>query len=286
LEVSEALEKGREEIRSRLAQTNTKEVYVFVHGYSVKFEGSLLTIAQVWHFLGREGVPIAYSWPAGSKGLVRGYTYDHDSSEFTVYHLKQTLHFLAEMPEVEKVHVIAHSRGTGVAVSALRELHLEILASGRVTRDELKLGTVVLAAPDIDLDMIIQRAATARLGLVPERSVIYVNSGDEALGISAWLFGGKGRLGAIQSNMFEPEELARVRESKRFSIIDARVKNAGAFRHNYFYSNPAVSSDLILTLRYNKAPGAESGRPLKVDKDGFWTIDDSYPELGPPSKTD
>ena len=42
-------------------------------------------------------VPVAYSWPAGSKGLIRGYTYDHDSSEFTVYHLKQMLHALADM---------------------------------------------------------------------------------------------------------------------------------------------------------------------------------------------
>ena len=60
-------------------------------------------------------------------------------------------------------------------------------------------------------------------------------------------------------------------------LYAARVTKPGSFGHNYFYSNPAVSSDLMLVLRYGKAPGAENGRPLGIKDDGFWTINDDYP---------
>ena len=80
------------------------------------------TAAELWHFLGRQGVAVAYTWPAGGEGVLRGYNSDYNSSEFTVYHLKQTLRAIAGCPDVKKIHIIAHSRGTDVTVNALREL--------------------------------------------------------------------------------------------------------------------------------------------------------------------
>src|SRR5207253_9395082 len=161
---------------------------------------SVITIGQLWHFLGRQGVPVAYSWPAGHGGLLRGYNYDRESSEFTVYHLKEMLRFLASCPEVQHINLIAHSRGTDVAASALRELHLEFSGGGKSTREELKLNTLILAAPDLDLDVVIQRLVTARVGRVPARFALYVCAKDEALGISNWLFSGMTRLGKIKSD--------------------------------------------------------------------------------------
>jgi hypothetical protein len=55
------------------------------------------------------------------------------------------------------------------------------------------------------------------------------------------------------------------------------VSKAGAFGHDYFHSNPAVSSDLVLLMRYQLPPGAENGRPLGGNGHGFWAIDDRYP---------
>ena len=269
--------RANQELTARLAKTPDKEVYLFIHGYNNSFDDAVMTIAQIWHFLGRRGVPMAYTWPAGRGGLLRGYTYDRESSEFTVYHLKEVIRGIALCPEVKKIHIISHSRGTGVLLSALCELHLEIGGSGRVTRDVLKLGTVIMAAPDIDVDVMIQRAVTVRLGLVPEHSAIYLCASDKALSISNWLFGGSSRVGTVRSDMFPATELQLLRNSKTVEMIDARVSNAGAFNHNYFYANPAVSSDLILLLRYQRLPGVESGRPLRIDDGAFWIIDDGYP---------
>jgi esterase/lipase superfamily enzyme len=286
LEIGRQAHQAVDEIKARLAKTPSKEIYLFVHGYNNTFDDGVTTIAEIWHFLGREGVPIAYTWPAGRGGL-RGYTYDRESSEFTVYHLKQCLRVLAAIPEVEHVNIISHSRGTDVTASALRELHLEIagtdFTNNLVTRQQLKLGTVVLAAPDLDTEVVIQRMVTARLGRVPERFVMYCCANDKALGLATWLFEGTSRLGKLKSDMFTPEELASLRDNKTVQIVNAKIKNAGAFGHDYFHSNPAVSSDLILAMRYHLQPGDDTGRPLGDDKTGFWTVNDKYPTQTTPT---
>jgi len=105
------------------------------------------------------------------------------------------------------------------------------------------------------------------------------------LGISNWLFGGGMRLGKIRADTFSPEEMEALRRAKTVQIIDAQISNAGAFGHDYFHSNPAVSSDLILLMRYQLPPGADSGRPLGGTGNGFWSIDDHYPDATPRTET-
>ena len=278
IERDEQIVRAEALLSERLAQVPDKEVFIFVHGYNNTFYHAVTTIAGLWHFLGRRGVPIAYTWPAGQTGLLRGYTYDRESSEFTVFHLKQMIREVAHNPDVKKISLIGHSRGTDVVISALRELHLEINGAGKNTREELKLGTLVLAAPDIDFEVLIQRMTTARLGRVPERFVMYVCSKDSALGISNWLFGGGGRAGKLRSDMFTPDELKILRATKSVQIVDAKIKNPGAFGHDYFHSNPAVSSDLIMVMRYHMMPAEKYGRPLGSDGKGFWSVDDDYPK--------
>lgn len=278
IERDEQVARAEALLSERLALTPDKEVFVFVHGYNNRFYDAVVTIAGLWHFLGRRGVPIAYTWPAGQGGLLRGYNYDRESSEFTVFHLKQMIREIAHNPDVKKLNIICHSRGTDVVISALRELHLEYNGGGKDTREELKLGTLVLAAPDIDFEVLCQRMMTARLGRVPERFVLYVCSKDSALSLSNWLFGGGGRVGRLRSDMFSAEELDQLRRMKSVQIVDAKIKNPGAFGHDYFHSNPAVSSDLIMAMRYQMMPGEEYGRPLGFDGKGFWNVDDSYPK--------
>ncbi len=268
----------RHELSQRLKHTPTKEVFLYIHGYNSSFEDSTYTIAELWHFFGRQGVPIAYSWPAGGAGLLRGYSYDSASSEFTVYHLKQVIRLIASCPDVQKINIIAHSRGTDATINALRELHMEISGSGHQTGEVLKLGTVVLAAPDVDVDVVIQKFTTVRLGQVPDRFAMYICGNDKALSVASWLFDGIARLGKLQATVFTQEELEALRKSKRLQIIDARVSDAGLLGHDYFQSNPAVSSDLVLLMRYKLPPGAQYGRPLRIDKNGFWVIDDKYPD--------
>ena len=83
-------------VAERLALTPKKEVYVFIHGTGSDFADSTYVMAGLWHFMGRCGVPVVYTWPSsGGGGSLGGYNYDRESSEFTVYHLKQFLRLLA-----------------------------------------------------------------------------------------------------------------------------------------------------------------------------------------------
>ena len=120
-ERKQAAQAFRRMLVQQLALTPRKEVFIYIHGYHNNFDDAAFAMAELWHFLGRFGVPVIYTWPAGYPGLF-GYTYDRESSEFTVYHLREVLSYIANFPEVDKIHVIAHSRGTDIAVAALREL--------------------------------------------------------------------------------------------------------------------------------------------------------------------
>jgi esterase/lipase superfamily enzyme len=234
----------RGELKRRLDLTPRKEAFIFIHGYHNTFEDAAFTLAEMWHFLGREGVPILYTWPAGHSGLVRGYNYDRESGQFTIYHLKQVLRFLAATPELEAIHLIAH-----------------------------------LAAPDLDFEVSLQRFAAERFFKAADHITIYVSEGDKAIGISGWLFGSIRRMGQLRYEDLPADERELLRETGRLDFIDARVKGGG-WGHDYFHSNPAVSSDVILLLRYGRGPGADNGRPLlKPEGGGFWTITKDYPQF-------
>ncbi len=109
-----------------LDHAERKEAVVFIHGFNNSFDEAVLRLAQAWHFTGRQGVPIVFTWPAGSPGLLSGYQHDRESGEFANLHLKLLLIALARDPQIERIHIIAHSRGTDVAITAVRELHAEI----------------------------------------------------------------------------------------------------------------------------------------------------------------
>jgi esterase/lipase superfamily enzyme len=272
----ESMQRFREELSARLAQTPRKEVFIYIHGFNNSFLESVVTAGEFWHFIGREGVPIAYTWPAG-KGTLRAYGYTEQSSQYTVYHLKQLLRLIATCEDVKKVHLVGHSRGTDVVTTAVRELHLETRGVGN-TKEKFKFGTLVLAAPDMDVDVVTQRIWAERISQAFDRVVMYVHKGDKALSLSNWLTGGANRLGDLDFTIFNEDEIHSMRGSERNQFVEARVSEAGEFGHDYYRANPSVSSDLILLLRYQLAPGGEHGRPLEVGKNGFWVLDDDYPK--------
>ncbi len=70
--------------RSPEFDTNGNLSYGSKRSDSIDFAAS--AHAEIWHFLGRRGVPILYSWPAAHGGLL-GYFVDRESCEFTIYPL-------------------------------------------------------------------------------------------------------------------------------------------------------------------------------------------------------
>ena len=99
---------------------------LFVHGYHNTFEDAAVTMGELCHFLGREFACGIFTWPAGGKrGILAGYNVDYESSVFSTEHLRKTIRAIAATPGLQRIHLLAHSRGTDVLVTALSDLNYE-----------------------------------------------------------------------------------------------------------------------------------------------------------------
>jgi esterase/lipase superfamily enzyme len=261
-------------LRGRLDQTAHKDVYIYVHGFNNTFEDAVFRAAEIWHFMGRIGVPIAYTWPAGLGGI-RGYAYDRESSEFTVAHLRRFIQTVAQCPGVERVHLVAHSLGVHVTISALCELHLIYAAQGNSTQRELKLENLVLAAPDVDEDLFLQRFIGENLLQAARRTTIYASQYDRAIELSDIVFASRRRLGTLAVKDFSPKMKQGLAKLPNVQFIECKVSGC-MISHSYVFTHPAVLSDLILVLRDRRDPGAANGRPLRQPAEGIWELTEDY----------
>ena len=261
-----------DEIEKQLKECKKKSVFIFVHGFNNTFPYAMKTTGQLWHYFGRGGLAISYSWPSGSNGIF-GYQPDKESGEFTVFHLKQMLRALARCPSLKEVNILAHSRGTDVTLNAMRELSLELKSRGGKLRD-MKINNLVLAAADIDLEVFVQRVIAEDVHLGPEHTTFYVGAGDRALNFSESINMSAQRLGLLAPDKISQggRKMIKSWENVSFVYIPQKLSFIG---HSYFIDNPAVSSDLILLMSKNYKPG--KGRPLKKDESGMWILENHYP---------
>ncbi|MBV8880056.1 MAG: alpha/beta hydrolase [Planctomycetaceae bacterium] len=263
-------------VKDSVARGTRKEAYVFVPGYADSLESAAMTLAGLWHFLGRDGVAILYSWP-GNGGGMSGQAYGRESADFTLYHLREFLKLVGSSPDLDRVHLIAHARGCDLVLNALREVVLSGGNDVMRTQKELKLDTLVLAAPDLETDGVGAKLSGDKLRYVPRRFVIYTGQGD---GSGGWFSGSGTRLGDLKETEFPPGIPEAALKSPQLQIVQCQVKLTGT--HEAWCTHPGVLSDLILTLRDHKDPGAENGRPLGRQQNMFWVITDDYLRPKPP----
>ncbi len=110
-------------VRTALRQSNRQEALVYVHGIRNDFKDGAATLSNLWHYSGRIGVPIVYTWPSDAPGLF-GYFTDRESSEFSIFHFKEFIRLLTEIPELKRINLVAHSQGAELATTGLLELSL------------------------------------------------------------------------------------------------------------------------------------------------------------------
>jgi esterase/lipase superfamily enzyme len=260
-------------LQERLVASKQKDIILYMHGVNTEFNDAALNLADVWHFTGRHGVPIFYSWPAANEGMF-GYFKDRESGEFSIYHVKETIRILASTPGLEKLHIIAHSRGTDIITTALRELVIEFRAAGNNPRDVLKIENLILAAPDLDFGVVRQRLIAEKFGLAIGQLTVYMNQDDGALGLSQYLMAGL-RFGKLSQYDLDDSDKVIFQEVKNVSFVS--VEGVSSFLgHSYYKNHPGVLSDIAILVRQNLKPGDE-GRPLIHQQINFWTLPENYP---------
>jgi esterase/lipase superfamily enzyme len=257
---------------------------LYVHGFNETFATAAYTAAELCHFLGREHACAFFTWPAAaSGGFLTAYTSTTESAEYAVGHLVKTIRLMAQTPGVTGLQLLAHSRGTAVLLSALRELFIQSIAAGREPVDVFKIDNVVLMAPDIDTDVarqkiemfssdpdLVTRWSKARLPkVIRGRLTIYASPSDRALLASTILFRSRKRVGRLRPEDVPPEARDYFSKWGNIDLIVYEGKATDRFGHSYFSSNPEVSADLMELIRYGRAPG-EPGRPLVPKGTATW----------------
>ena len=141
---------------------------IFIHGYNTSFDSAVYRATQIAHDSGYPGTPVLFSWASG--GSTTDYVYDRESASVARDQLEATLRLLAQSG-ARRIDIVAHSMGTWVTMEALRQLAI----TGDRDLDG-KLGDVVLASPDIDVDVF--KSQMRRYGK-PEKPFILLLSADD-----------------------------------------------------------------------------------------------------------
>jgi esterase/lipase superfamily enzyme len=168
-----------------------RRVLIFVHGYNNTFQESLFRLAQFRYDAGVEGAAVLFSWP--SYGSLTDYLADRESVTYSRDYLVNVLAMLAASPQVGDIDLVAHSMGGWLTAEALRQL--------RIARQDhviKRLHRVVLAAPDIDVDVF--RSQLKIIGSLSPPMVILVSKDDFALRASSFLSGSRSRVGMLDVN--------------------------------------------------------------------------------------
>jgi len=261
-------------VDSKLAISRNKEILIYVHGYKVVFDNPILVTTELWHFLGYDGVAIAFAWP--STPSTWAYMSDLETAALSAHSLRILIQYLAQETRAERINIIGYSAGTRVVIDALDQLSL-MSAAGQTDglQEELPIGQVILVGSDYDRDLF---AASLVNGLleVPQSLTIYLSETDKALGLSRWLFG-RNRLGQMWTERpLKPHVAEYIRKNESLALIDVTDAEAAAAGngHAYFRKSPWVSSDILVSLLYDLAP---EQRGLKRFPDiPVWSFPEDY----------
>lgn len=218
-------------------QETDGRLLIFVHGYNVRFADAVYRLAQITEDMPIEAAPVLFSWP--SDGELAGYIYDRESATYARDALEIVLSEAIESERVSQIVILAHSMGSWITMEALRQMSIR--------RGGLpdKIVDVILAAPDLDLDVFEQQFLA--LGEDRPHFTFIVSADDRALRLSRMLARGEQRLGAIDPSQ-EPYR-SRIEATPGITVIDlSQVQGDGA-GHSGF----AQSSELLEFARRSLA---------------------------------
>jgi len=238
-------------LRQALNTAAGSEVLVFIHGYNVTFHDAALRTAQLTYDLGFKGPPILYSWP--SQGAIYRYSADRESALWSADHLARLLDTVVAITGPKRVNVIAHSMGNLVLTEALSKLAF--------VRHDTVLANLVLAAPDVPLDLFRQQLAPAIRRLVT-RLTIYMSAKDKALWASRLL----------STHLRLGEATNPVRVFPDMDTIDASEVATDLLGHGYIASAQPLLDDLDLLVDQKQRPPRGALKPVSGPEGDYWTL--------------
>jgi esterase/lipase superfamily enzyme len=217
---------------ARVKRTPGRRVLLFVHGFNTRFEEAVYRFAQIVYDSRVNVAPVLFTWPSG--GNVTDYVYDRDSAMYSRDALEALLRALVKDPNVDSISILAHSMGNYLAVEALRQMSI------RDRGLSAKISDVMLASPDIDVDVFRRQIAEIDAGPRPAQFTLFVSRDDRALGLSSFLARDSTRLGALDPTK---EPYRSILEQGRVNVIDlTSMASNDALNHGKFASGEVVGA--------------------------------------------
>jgi esterase/lipase superfamily enzyme len=248
------LDEARAEMVARLADTSSKALLVYVHGYNMSFAEAAMRTAQLAHDLDFPGLPFFFSWP--SLGQVTGYLRDTESAQLSEDAFDQVLDDLSRLRAAE-IYIIAHSMGSRLVSQALRS---------RVDKGKSTAGLreLLLAAPDINADLFRKTIAPRLQAMQGTQTTVYASSSDLALMASKAVHGYR-RVGETAGGVFV---------YPGFDTVDASAASLAmrAFGHSYLTDSAAVLKDIKSLLRLRLPAKARGLAEAGTQPDIYWSL--------------
>ncbi len=250
------IELNKKEFETRASTASAKgkgEVTVFVHGFNTTHEQAVFILGQIVVDADTSGAFVVFSWP--SRGRVLDYLTDRESAMFSRDRLELVLRSLAKQPGVRRINILAHSMGAFLTMETLRQAKLR--GDGEFSG---KLNAVVLASPDIDLDVF-----RSQLDVIGKRSkpmIVLGSRDDRALAWSRFLSGDVERLGVAN-----PDSIEAKREivERGLTVIDlTAVEGNDPDNHSKFAARPETVKFVGLLIDGGKP--AIQGEIIKLNR--------------------
>jgi esterase/lipase superfamily enzyme len=218
------------DVSALLAQADGgPDVLIYVHGFKQTFETSALDAARLSDGIKFHGRTMAFSWP--SRAGLFDYAYDRDSAMWSRDAFEGVLRSNVETPAAGRVHIIAHSMGTMLTLESLRQLYARY---GDTVLS--KIGAVVFAAPDIDMDVF--SSSIKSIGPLAGKITVITATNDRALALSGELAGGMTRVGAAEKAAIQQLGVR---------VVDASDAGWGIINHDLFLTN----DDVLRVIRHS-----------------------------------
>lgn len=221
-----------------------REILVFIHGYNNSLSDALLRTAQFVEDTGFQGLTILFSW--ASRGKVLDYVYDINSALLARDDLIQLFHLL-ESTRANGYDLLAHSMGNLLLIEAIRQLKNE----GKLSHHR-KLNSVIMAAPDVDIDLF--ASTLAKLTPSERKFYVLVSKQDKALKYARLVAGGVDRAGDA-----DPKRLA---DLGVIAIDLSKVHDSSSLHHDTFADSPEVVQLIGNQIRENEHFGVLPTDPL------------------------
>ena len=254
--------------RERSARAHRGHATVIVDGFRERFPSALRKTAFLAHVLDIDTPVLVFDWPGDQGSSLRGYRRARRIAEASGEELAQTLKYIIDDVQPNRLWLMANSMGGQVVIDAFNILYQDIQFSD----PQFEIEDVVLTAPDVDHEKFNDQFIMEIKALAQNVSV-YVSSNDRALLVSRIVNRGL-RLG---ESTLDPNNPGQVEQAKRLTellepdsdqlaLIDVTPVNRTRNFHNFSLETPEFFDDLFLRLTGSGLPQSRGLYSLRTPR--------------------